>query len=46
MIAQTVYDKYYSGAFQSDISTYYDEDVDIPEVTMVEESTCTIQIIM
>ena len=33
VIAQTVYDKYYSGAFQSDISTYYDEDVDIPEVT-------------
>ena len=26
VIAQTVYDKYYSGAFQSDISTYYDED--------------------
>lgn len=33
VIAQTVYDKYYSGAFQSDISTYYDEDVDISEVT-------------
>lgn len=33
VIAQTVYDKYYTGAFQSDISTYYDEDVDIPEVT-------------
>ena len=25
VIAQTVYDKYYSGAFQSDISTYYDD---------------------
>lgn len=33
VIAQTVYDKYYTGAFQLDISTYYDEDVDIPEVT-------------
>ena len=31
--AQIVYDKYYTGKFQSDISTYYDEDVEIPGMT-------------
>ena len=33
VIAQTVYDKYYTGAFQSDIYTYYDEDVDLSAIT-------------
>lgn len=33
VVAQIVYDKYYTGKFQSDISTYYDEDVEIPGMT-------------